>query len=132
MSPTGTCWRAWPSPALLKEPLAWKLPVSTDSFSLEQWEQQGPLHLSKLPASLPCTPVSMPSCTLEQGMLHPGHGVAPSASPLTQGHTGPRALWVLQRFPWESTHEPACSLLLAPCSWSPFTECLAVFCISVL
>lgn len=75
-------------PGLARHCSAWKLPASTGSRSPERWEQQGSLHLSKLPASLPCAPTSTPACTAGQGLLCPG-----SQRPL--GPTGPKDLWVL-------------------------------------
>lgn len=54
------------------------------------------------------TGASTTSCTLKQGMLHPGHGVTPDTSLLTQGPAGSRALWVLQGLLWDSTHEHSC------------------------
>lgn len=70
VSLAGTCCRAWPSPALLRDTLTWKLLVHMDSTCSKQWEkqgeQQGSLYLSKL---LPHTSVSSSSNTLEQGML---------------------------------------------------------------
>lgn len=66
----GTCWRAWSSPALLRDPLTWKLLVYMDSSRSKRWEQQreqqGSLYLSKL---LPHTSVSSSSNTLEQRIL---------------------------------------------------------------
>lgn len=70
VSLAGTCWRAWPSPALLRDPLRSKLLIYMDSSCSKQWEQQGEqqgfLYLSKL---LPHISVSSSSNTLEQGML---------------------------------------------------------------
>lgn len=116
-----TCWRAWPSPALLKDTLTWKLLVFLDSSCSKQWEQQGDqqgsLYLSRL---LPRTSVSSSSNTLEQGML-------PMAAPSCR----------LPQIPGPSRcctvcHAWSCATSTAPHSLSALPEHFAVSCVSGL
>lgn len=125
MSLTGTCWRARPSPVLLREPLAWKLLASTASSSWSSMHSR-----ARLSRQASCKPAAH---THVHSQLHHRAGDTPARSCSVPQVPEPfgccSACWSRASV---SRDGPACSFLLTPLSPSPFSECCAVFFVSGL
>lgn len=98
----GTCWRAWRSPALLRDPLTW---IHGQLLLQAAGTTEG---TTGLPLSQQAAATYI-SVLIQQ---HPRAGNAPNGRSPMQGPTDLSALQVLHCLPWESTHGHSSTQLL--------------------